>query len=117
MTVRQKPEIFSLLETTTLFIDPQVFVQIVWPPDAHYFHAQRPRNIIVEVGEREPLIGNDAIFLIHKTFCDFLLAQGSKLFLQLLPAIHIKGKIVATQFFRLGVTVKRDEARLDFDAS
>ena len=31
--------LFSFLESTTFLINPQVFVQVVGPADAHHFHA------------------------------------------------------------------------------
>ena len=88
-------------------------MNIIWIAKPHDPHAQGTRDIVVEVGQGEPLAGHDAVFLTHHAFGDLSLAEVCEFGFQLMPTVHVEREIVATKFFILGVMVKGDDPGLD----
>ena len=90
-------------------------MNVIWVAKSHDSHAQGTCDIVVEVGQGEPLVGHDAIFLMHHAFSDLSLAEVCEFGFQLMPTVHVEREVVATKFLIFGVMVEGDDPSLDLD--
>ena len=88
-------------------------MDVIWIAKPHDSHAQWSRDIVVEVGQWEPLAGHDAVLLMHHAFIDLDLAEVGEFGLQLMPTVHVEREVVPTEFFIFGVMIEGDDPSLD----
>ena len=47
------------MESSSFFVDPQVFVQVLRPSQSHGTQPQWSRQVIIQVSQRKPLVGDN----------------------------------------------------------